>query len=148
MEPGTGHRVYVTRQVQFDAAHRLYREDYSEERNWEIYGKCANRNGHGHTYTLEAPLSGEINPRTDMVEHFARIKPILHELVVEPLDHRNLNLDVPFLEGIVPTLENVVVVLWERIEKAIGEQSYQLHKLKLGSTPRSWVEYFGPMGKP
>src|SRR5688500_4447699 len=105
--------VYVTKRVEFCAAHRLYREDFSAEKNREVFGLCANPNGHGHNYVLEATFQGPIDPEGEMVIHFSSLKRLLEEVVVAPLDHKNLNLDVPFLSGVIPTSENLVVRLWE-----------------------------------
>ena len=135
--------LYLTRQVEFAAAHRLYREDLSESRNFEIFGKCANPYGHGHNYVLEVTLMGEPDPATGMVLHFSELNRILHELVTEPLDHRNLNFDVAFMTGILPTSENLVRELWKRLDPALKAKNYHLYRLKLGSSPRNWVEYFG-----
>ena len=135
--------VYVTKRVEFCAAHRLYREDFSAERNREVFGLCANPNGHGHNYVLEATFAGPIDPEGEMVIHFNSLKRLLEEVVVAPLDHKNLNLDVPFLSGVIPTSENVVVRLWERIEPVIAGQPWRLHRLRLSSSQNNWVEYLG-----
>lgn len=131
----------VTRVVEFSAAHRLYREDYSETENREAFGACANPFGHGHNYLLECTFGGPLDPETGMVVHFNRLKGLLHELVEAPLDHRHLNLDVPFLKGILPTSENLVAVLWRRLDDATKDQPWRLKKLRLSSTDRNWVEY-------
>lgn len=133
----------VTRVVEFSAAHRLYREEYSEEKNREIFGACANPYGHGHNYLLECTFEGEKDPETGMVVHFNRLKSLLKELVEVPLDHRHLNHDVTFLEGILPTSENLVAVLWDRLKEATRNESWRLTKLRLSSSPRNWVEYAG-----
>ncbi len=144
--PGIFH---ITRVVEFAAAHRLYREDWSEAKNFEVFGECSNPFGHGHNYLLEVTLAGKADPETGMVTHFSSLKRILHELVATPMDHRHLNHDVAFLRGVLPTSENMVRLLWERIGDAVGKLSHgeiSLHKLKLSSTARNWVEYFGPEG--
>lgn len=138
--------LFVTREVEFSAAHRLYREDLSDEKNFELFGKCANPYGHGHNYLLEVTFRGEVSPDTGMVVHFATLKRILEEIVVNPLDHRHLNHDVPFLAGVLPTSENLVFVLWDRIASAFGQSTFRLHRLRLSSSSRNWVDYYGPQG--
>lgn len=137
--------LLITRELEFSAAHRLYLEEYSEEKNFEVFGKCANPYGHGHNYFLQVTVSGKPDPSNQMVIHFSRLNRILDEVVVEPLDHRHMNHDVEFLKGILPTSENIVVVLWERIAKALLGASFELHQLRLASSTRNWVDYFGPV---
>lgn len=134
----------MTRQVEFAAAHRLYREEYTEAKNQELFGPCANPYGHGHNYILECTFEGVRQSETGMVVHFGKLKSLLQEMVVAPLDHRHMNHDVAFLKGILPTSENLVTVLWERIQTALQSEPYRLHKLRLASSARNWVEYFGP----
>jgi 6-pyruvoyltetrahydropterin/6-carboxytetrahydropterin synthase len=136
--------LYVTRVVEFSAAHKLYREDLDAEANHALFGPCANANGHGHNYVLEATFAGPVEKETGMVVHFASLRRLLDELVVIPMDHKSLNHDVSFLRGVLPSSENVVMRLWSEISRAIPGQGWRLHKLKLASSPRNWVEYFGP----
>jgi 6-pyruvoyltetrahydropterin/6-carboxytetrahydropterin synthase len=136
--------LYVTQEVAFCAAHKLHRPDLSLEENIALFGKCANPHGHGHNFTLQATFKGEVDPATGMVIDFAKAKRILTELVALPLDHKNLNEDIPFLKGVIPTSENVVVLLWEQIQKATQAEPWRLMKLKLASSLYHWVEYFGP----
>ncbi len=138
--------LYVTKSVEFAAAHRLYREDWSETKNTEVFGACANPFGHGHNYRLEVTVEGDRDPETGMVLHFSQLKRILHECVVLPLDHRHMNHDVVFMSGILPTSENLVVILWERLSAALTSETFRLHSLRLNSTDRNWVDYFGPGG--
>lgn len=140
-------KFLITRQVEFSAAHRLYLEQHSPEENETMFGPCANPYGHGHNYVLECTLEGEQDPRTQMVVHFAELKRILSEVVVKPLDHRHLNLDVPFLSGVLPTSENLLQVLWTRLSTELDGRPWRLRRLKLSSTARNWVEYSGPEGE-
>lgn len=141
-------KFYITRQLEFAAAHRLYREDLTEAQNLEVFGQCANPFGHGHNYILECTFQGLRQSETGMVVHFERLKRILRELVIVPLDHRNLNHDVPFMKGVLPTSENLIAKLWEILFEATQSEPYQLYKLRLASTARNWVEYYGPEGAP
>jgi 6-pyruvoyltetrahydropterin/6-carboxytetrahydropterin synthase len=140
----SGQVLYITRVVEFSAAHRLYREELTQEQNLDLFGPCANANGHGHNYVLEATFKGHMDKETDMVVHFASLRRLLDELVAFPMDHKSLNHDVPFLRGVLPTSENVVLKLWQEISRAITGQTWTLHKLKLAASARNWTEYYGP----
>ena len=135
-------RVRVTRRVHFSAAHRLHRSDWSEERNRQVFGDCANPNGHGHNYELLVTVEGEVDPETGYVLDLKSLKEIVGERVVADLDHRNLNLDVPWLEGLVPTTENLVVAIWRRLEPALPG-GIRLERLVLRETPHNEAEYRG-----
>lgn len=135
--------LLITRKLEFSAAHRLYLEDLSDAENFELFGPCSNPFGHGHNYELEVTIKGPIDPKTQMVVHFSTLKKILHELVVMRLDHRHLNHDVDLFKGVLPTSENIVRLLWEEIEKNTSQFSWKLYRLKLYSTARNSVEYYG-----
>lgn len=137
-------QVYLTRQVEFAAAHKLYLKELSDSDNFELFGQCANPNGHGHNYLLEATFVGVPDTKTGMVIHFNTLHRLLDEIVVLQMDHRNLNEDVGFLKDCLPTSENVVIRLWTQISHAVGSKEMKLHKLKLKASSRNWVEYFGP----
>ncbi len=139
--------LYITRLVEFSAAHRLYLEGLSETENFDLFGPCSNPYGHGHNYELEVTIKGEIDPKTQMVVHFSSLKRILQELVVTRLDHRHLNHDVEIFKDVLPTSENIVRILWNEIEKSTESFSWKLHKLKLYSTKRNSVEYYGNTGE-
>jgi 6-pyruvoyltetrahydropterin/6-carboxytetrahydropterin synthase len=138
------HSLLITRELEFSAAHRLYLEEYSEAENYEVFGKCANPYGHGHNYTLQVTICGTPDPKNGMIVHFTRLNRILDEVVVTPLDHRHLNHDVAFLEGVLPTSENLIRILWDRIAAAFEGAPFSLHQLRLASSPRNWVDYRGP----
>jgi 6-pyruvoyltetrahydropterin/6-carboxytetrahydropterin synthase len=135
-------RVRVTRRLHFSAAHRLHRSDWSEERNREVFGDCANPNWHGHNYELEVTVEGEVDPDTGFVIDLKELRDRVRESVLEDLDHRNLNLEVPWLDGRNPTTENVVVAIWERLAPVMPE-GIRLRRLVLYETPRNHVEYEG-----
>jgi 6-pyruvoyltetrahydropterin/6-carboxytetrahydropterin synthase len=136
--------LFLTREVEFSAAHRLYREDWTETENYDVFGKCANPYGHGHNYLLEVTFRGAAHPQTNLMIHFSLLKSRLEEIIVTPLDHRHLNYDVPFLKGTLPTSENLVVAFWDRISENIRGENFSLFRLKLSSSSRNWVEYLGP----
>jgi 6-pyruvoyltetrahydropterin/6-carboxytetrahydropterin synthase len=134
--------VYVTRQVHFNAAHRLHNPRFGKAWNDRTYGPCANPNWHGHNYVLEATVAGVPDPDTGFVINLAGLKRILIAAVVEPCDHRNLNREVPFLRGVIPTAENLAIAFWGRIERLLGPG--RLHSVRLYETPRNFAEYLGP----
>ena len=135
--------VYLTRKVEFSAAHRLHQPELSDEENRELYGKCAYTHGHGHNYVLEATFKGTVEPKTHMVVNYNALKRLLDEVVLDPFDHRNLNHEPPFNHGILPTLENIVIHFWDRISGTIQGQEWSLHRLRLASSGQNWVEYQG-----
>ncbi len=135
--------VYITRRETFNAAHKLYREDWSEEKNWEVFGRCSNRNWHGHNFTIYVTVKGLPSEETGFVINLKDLSEIIKQEVVEPLDHRNLNLDVSFLQGILVSTENIVIQLWERLNDPIKMAGGELVKIKLVETENNYVEYFG-----
>ncbi|QEE49486.1 6-carboxytetrahydropterin synthase [Flavobacterium alkalisoli] len=134
-------RVTVSRKAHFNAAHRLYRKDWSEEQNDTVFGKCNNPNFHGHNYELIVSVTGEIDPQTGYVIDIKVLKDIITEEVEEPFDHKNLNLDVPEFKDLNPTAENIVVVIWNRIRRRIDSQMDL--EVVLYETPRNFVTYKG-----
>jgi len=135
-------RVRVTRRLHFSAAHRLERADWTLEENLRMFGPCANPNWHGHNYELDVTVEGEVDPETGYVVDLRRLKELVEERVVRDLDHRNLNRDVPWLTGVNPTTENVVVGIWRRLVEALPP-GVRLVRLVLWETPRNFVEYAG-----
>jgi 6-pyruvoyltetrahydropterin/6-carboxytetrahydropterin synthase len=135
-------RVRVTRRLHFAAAHRLGREEWSAARNEAMFGLCANPNWHGHNYELDVTVEGEIDPETGYVLDLKILRDLVEERVVSEVDHRNLNLDVPWLQGSNPTTENLVVAIWQRIADGLPAR-VRLARLVLWETPRNYVEYTG-----
>lgn len=135
--------VYITRRETFNAAHKLWREEWSEEKNAEVFGKCSNRNWHGHNFTILVTVKGVPSPETGFVINLKDLSQIIKDEVIEPLDHKNLNLDVPFLEGLMVSTENVVIQVWERMKEPIAKAGGELAKIKLIETENNFVEYFG-----
>jgi len=135
-------RVRATRRVHFSAAHRLFRPDWPDDRNREVFGSCANPNWHGHNYELEVTVEGEVDPETGYVMDLKRLRAALESRVVEDVDHRNLNLEVEWLAGMNPTTENLVVAIWNRIETHLPD-GVRLARVVLHETPRNSVEYTG-----
>ncbi len=133
-------RVRVTRRVHFSAAHRLHNPALSEEENRRLYGLCNNPNWHGHNYELDVTVEGEVDPLTGYVVDLGKVREVAEE-VIGDLDHRNLNLDVPWMEGINPSTENLVVAIWHRLAPLIPQG--RLVRLVLWETPRNAAEYTG-----
>jgi 6-pyruvoyltetrahydropterin/6-carboxytetrahydropterin synthase len=135
-------RVQVTRTLHFSAAHRLRRDDWSDERNLEVFGECSHANWHGHNYELDVTVEREVDPETGYVVDLGELKRIAEEHVIRDLDHRNLNVDVPWMKGINPTSENLVVAIWNRLLPELPE-GVALRRLTLRETPRNRAEYEG-----
>lgn len=136
--------VYLTRKERFNAAHKLYNPDWSEEQNDEVFGECANKNWHGHNFDLYVTVKGEVDPETGFVINLKDLSALIKELVIDKLDHRNLNLDVDFMHGKMASTENLVIEIWKQIEAPIAVLGADLHKIYLRETENNSVEYFGP----
>ncbi|HEU4718659.1 MAG TPA: 6-carboxytetrahydropterin synthase [Bacteroidia bacterium] len=135
--------IYITRRERFTAAHKLFRPEWSDEKNAEIFGGCANPNWHGHNYELFVTVKGNIDPSLGYVMNLKDLSGMIRKLVTEKLDHRNLNLDVDFLEGVMTSTENIAVAIWNQLEKPVAESGAKLHGVKLVETENNYVEYFG-----
>jgi 6-pyruvoyltetrahydropterin/6-carboxytetrahydropterin synthase len=134
--------VYVTRKVHFNGAHKLFNPSWTEEQNDAVFGKCANTNWHGHNFDMYVTVKGTPNPDTGFVMDLKKLKIVLEDKVVSKLDHRNFNLDVDFLKGVMPSIENIVMKIWEQIEDEMPEEA-MLHCIKLYETENQYVEYYG-----
>jgi 6-pyruvoyltetrahydropterin/6-carboxytetrahydropterin synthase len=134
--------IYLTRHEHFNAAHKLYNPGWSEEKNVEVFGKCANANWHGHNYELIVTIKGEINQDTGFLMDAKLLSKLLLEEVCEKLDHRNLNMDVDFMKDKLASTENLAIAIWEQITPHLPT-NVKLHCVKLYETPRICVEYFG-----
>jgi 6-pyruvoyltetrahydropterin/6-carboxytetrahydropterin synthase len=135
--------VYITRKERFNAAHRLFRPEYSDAENLEVFGKCSNPNWHGHNYTLFVTVKGEVNKETGFVIDLKKLSLIINEKVIEILDHRNINLEVPFMKGKLASTENLTIGIWNELYEDIRSQGALLHSVKLKETENNIAEYFG-----
>lgn len=133
--------VYITRRERFNAAHKLYNPNWSEAENEAFFGKCANKYYHGHNFELLVTIKGVASQDTGMVMDLKKLKRIIRESVTEQLDHRNLNEDVEFLKGMMPSIENIAVTVWDILAPQIENGS--LHCIKLIETENNFVEYYG-----
>ena len=135
--------VYLTRVEYFNAAHKLYNPDWSDEKNLQEFGKCSNPNWQGHNYELHVTIKGEVNKETGYIFNAKTLGAIVQNEVLEKIDHKNLNLDVPFMKGIMPSAENIAIAIWNQIADKIKEKGGHLHCIKLYETKKIYVEYYG-----
>ena len=133
--------VTVTRRLRFNAAHRVFNPSFSDEKNQATFGKCNNPNWHGHNYTLDVSVEGPIDQQTGYVMDLSKLKALVSREVVNLVDHKNFNVDVPFMRGRIPTSENIVVAFWEILQPAIAPA--RLVRLVLWETENNYVEYSG-----
>ncbi len=136
--------VRIIRREHFSAAHRLFLPGLSDEENFEIFGKCSNPNWHGHNYILYVTVSGEPDPETGLVIHLRHVSRLIDERVIRKIDHRNLNLEVDFMTGKVPTSENIAIGIWNELEQGIREMGGELRCIRLEQSENNIVEYYGP----
>jgi 6-pyruvoyltetrahydropterin/6-carboxytetrahydropterin synthase len=135
--------VYVTRRERFNAAHKLTNPAWDDATNLKIFGKCSNPNWHGHNYEVFVTVKGPVDPETGFCMDLKILSDLLEEKVISKMDHKNLNLDVDFMKGLVTTAENIAIVIWEQIEAEIVSAGCVLHSVKLYETENNFVEYFG-----
>ena len=135
--------IYITRRETFNAAHKLWREEWSAEKNFEVFGKCSNHNWHGHNFQLFVTVKGVPDAETGFVINLKTLSKILREKVIEEIDHKNLNLDVPFLKGIMASTENIAIAIWDLIEEDVRQNGGELAKIKIIETENNFVEYYG-----
>ncbi|MEM7417689.1 MAG: 6-carboxytetrahydropterin synthase [Gemmatimonadota bacterium] len=135
--------VRATRRVHFCSAHRLFRPDWTDEKNHEVFGNCSNGNWHGHNYVLDVTVEGPIDPDTGFVLDLKDLKTAMNARVVDDVDHRNLNLEVPWLAEIIPSTENFAVAIWDRLSDQMPDR-VRLHRIVLHETVNNSIEYMGP----
>ncbi len=135
--------MLITRRIEFSASHVCRDPRLSEEENRALYGMAANPHGHGHNYVLEVTLEGEPDPATGMVFDLKRLKDVLTREVVEPMDHRFLNREVPPFDRVVPTTENLAIEIWRRLAARLGENGTRLHGVRVYETEDFYVDYAG-----
>ncbi len=135
--------IYITRRERFNAAHRLYRNDFSDEKNLEVFGKCSNPNWHGHNYELFVTVKGETSPETGFLVNLKILSKLIRETVIVKLDHKNINLEVDFMQGKLASTENLAVGIWNEIEEEIKSLGAELHCVKLSESENNSAEYYG-----
>jgi 6-pyruvoyltetrahydropterin/6-carboxytetrahydropterin synthase len=135
--------IYITRREVFNAAHRVYREEWSDEKNLEVFGKCSNPSWHGHNYILYVTIKGQVQPDLGYVADLKSLSKIIREKIIDKIDHKNLNLEVDFMKDRIASTENIAIGIWEELEAPITTLGAALHCIKLEETENNFVEYFG-----
>ena len=135
--------VYISRTEHFNAAHRLFNPNWSDEKNKEVFGPCANHNWHGHNFELIVTVKGEPNPDTGFVIDLKLLGDIIKREIIDQVDHKNLNEDVDFMKGKLSSTENLAIEIWKQIEIPIKQIGCTLHCIKIKDTEKNFVEYFG-----
>jgi len=133
--------IYLTRKAEFSAAHVYHNDKFSPEENRRIFGKCNNPHGHGHNYTLEVTVKGEIDPASGFVVDLKELKDIMNREVIDALDHRHLNKEVPEFKTAIPTTENLAIVIWNRLAGKL--QNAKLHRVRVYETPDLFADFYG-----
>ena len=133
--------ILLTRKAEFSASHYYWNEAWSAEENVRVFGKCANKNGHGHNYTLEVTVAGEVNGTSGFVVDLKELKDVMEREVVGVYDHRHLNLEVPDFKDAIPTTENMAIATWKRLENRI--EGAKLHRIRVYETPDLFSDYYG-----
>ncbi len=135
--------IYITRRETFCAAHRMCRDEWSDEKNLEVFGKCSNPNWHGHNYVLSVTVRGEISEELGFFINLTTLKQIIQEKIIDKVDHRNLNTEVSFMKGKIATTENMAVAFWNELKPAIEKYGAKLHRVRISETENNTIEYYG-----
>lgn len=135
--------VYLTRRERFNSAHRLFSPELSDEQNFELYGKCANPNWHGHNYELFVTVKGLVIEETGIVINLKDLSRIIKDLIIDKVDHKNLNIEVDFLQNKIASTENIIIAFWNVLAPEVAKYNAKLHKLKLVETENNFAEYYG-----
>ena len=135
--------ICITRREHFSAAHKLHNPKWSDEKNNEVFGKCANPNWHGHNYDLYVTVKGKVNPETGYSINLKELSVIIKTHIIDKVDHKNLNLDVDFMKDLMPSTENIAIAIWNVLKPYINALDCHLHTVKLCETENNYVEYFG-----
>jgi 6-pyruvoyltetrahydropterin/6-carboxytetrahydropterin synthase len=135
--------IYLTRRERFSAAHRMFRKDWSDEKNLQVFGKCSNPNWHGHNYVLWVTIKGEPLPENGFVMNINILKQVILERIINKVDHKNINLEVDFMRGKIATTENLAVAFWNELSPAVEKEGAILHCVKIEETENNFIEYYG-----
>jgi 6-pyruvoyltetrahydropterin/6-carboxytetrahydropterin synthase len=135
--------IYITRRERFNAAHKLYREGWTDQENYDAFGKCSNPNWHGHNYELFVTVKGNVDPETGFVMDLKELKRIIHTYITDKLDHKNINLDVDFMKGKMASTEVLAVEIFSQLKPHVEAYGVVLHSIKIKETENNYVEYFG-----
>jgi 6-pyruvoyltetrahydropterin/6-carboxytetrahydropterin synthase len=135
--------IYLTRRERFSAAHRMFRQDWTDEKNMEFFGKCSNPMWHGHNYELFVTIKGEISEDSGFIMNVSRLKDIIRSRVIDRIDHKNINLEVDFMKGKIATTENLAISIWEELKPFIEKEGAKLHCVRICETENNSIEYYG-----
>jgi len=135
--------IFITRRERFNAAHRMYREDWDDAKNLEVFGKCSNPNWHGHNYNLFVTIKGEPDPKTGLLINLKTLSKIIKERIIEKIDHKNMNVEVDFMKGKIASSENLAISIWNELQHTIELLGVKLHCIKIEETENNVIEYFG-----
>jgi len=135
--------IYLTRRERFSAAHRMFRQDWPDDKNLKVFGKCSNPNWHGHNYVLFVTVKGEMSEETGFVMNITQLKEIIQERIINKIDHKNINLEVDFMQGKIATTENIAIAIWDELEPYIEKAGAHLHCIKVEETENNFIEYYG-----
>jgi 6-pyruvoyltetrahydropterin/6-carboxytetrahydropterin synthase len=135
--------MYLTRRERFSAAHRMFRPEWSDEENMKVFGKCSNPNWHGHNYVLFVTVKGNLRAESGFVINMNTLKQIIKERIIDKIDHKNLNIDVDFMNGLIATTENLAVAIWNEIKAPIEKEGAMLHCVRIEETENNSIEYYG-----
>lgn len=135
--------IFLTRRERFNAAHRMFRPEWDDAKNVAVFGKCSNPNWHGHNYTLYVTVKGELNPETGYVVNLKTLSKLINEHIIDKVDHKNINLEVDFMKGMIASSENLAIAIWKELEDPLQEIGVTLHCIKIEETENNIVEYYG-----
>lgn len=133
--------IYLTRRERFNAAHRMFRKEWTDEKNYEVFGKCANPNWHGHNYELFVTVKGEPDPETSLLINLKTVSKIIREVIIDKIDHKNINLEVDFMQGRIASTENIAIAVWDELEPHFLALGILLHTIKIKESENNFVEY-------
>lgn len=136
--------ILITRRERFNAAHRIFKQEYSDEKNMEVFGKCSNPNWHGHNYILYVTVKGEVNPETGFLINLKELSKVINAYVIEKVDHKNINIEVAFMKDKLASTENLAISIWEVLEAPLKKLNANLHSVKIYESENNMVEYLGP----
>ena len=135
--------IYITRRERFSAAHRMYREEWSDEENLRVFGKCSNPNWHGHNYVLYVTVKGTQSEKLGFFININSLKKIIQEMIIDKIDHKNLNTEVDFMRGKIATTENLAIAVWNVLKPEVEKEGAFLHRIKISETENNSIEYYG-----
>ncbi|HNS17730.1 MAG TPA: 6-carboxytetrahydropterin synthase [Bacteroidales bacterium] len=135
--------IHITRRERFNAAHRLFRPEWSDEKNREVFGKCSNPLWHGHNYVVYVTVKGEIDPVTGFLVNLSDLSKVITTFIIDKVDHKNLNLEVDFMKDKLVSTENLAIAIWDQLAGPVRQLGVELHCIKVVETENNYVEYYG-----